>query len=112
VQLAIADTLRGVVAQVLLRRVGGGRVAAREVLLNTAAVSGVIAEGKTSQLPMAIEGGRRYGMMPLSDTLVGLVQSGVVDAREAYRHASDRGGLLAALKRHGVDTSDLASLVG
>ena len=112
VQLAIADTLRGVVSQVLLRKVGGGRVAAREVLLNTAAVSGVIAEGKTSQLPMAIEGGRRHGMMPLSDTLAALVQEGSVGVREAYRYASDRGGLLAALKRQGVDVSELSALVG
>jgi twitching motility protein PilT len=112
VQLAIADTLRGVIAQVLLRKVGGGRVAAREVLLNTAAVSGVIAEGKTSQLPMAIEGGRRHGMMPLSDTLAALVQDGSVGVREAYRYASDRGGLLAALKRQGVDVSELSALVG
>jgi twitching motility protein PilT len=105
VQLALADSLRGVIVQVLLKKRGGGRVAAREVLLNTPAVSGVIAEGKTSQLPMAIEGGRRYGMMPLNDALVGLIQQGAVDARDAYRYASDRPGLLAALKRHGVDTS-------
>jgi twitching motility protein PilT len=110
VQLALADSLRGVIVQVLLRRTGGGRVAAREVLLNTPAVSSVIAEGKTSQLPMAIEGGRRYGMMPLNDGLVGLVQSGVVEAREAYRQTTDRGGLLAALKRHGVDTSFVEKL--
>ena len=105
VQLALADNVRGVIAQVLLKKVGGGRTAARELLLNTPAVSSVIAEGKTSQLPMAIEGGRRYGMMPLCDALVGLVQGGVVDAREAYRHASDRAGLLAALERTGVDIS-------
>jgi twitching motility protein PilT len=105
VQLALADNLRGIVAQVLLRKSGGGRVAAREVLLNTPAVASVIAEGKTSQLPMAIEGGRRHGMMPLGDTLLGMVQAGVVDAAEAYRHATDRGAFLALLKRQGVDTS-------
>jgi twitching motility protein PilT len=105
VQLGLADSLRGVVVQVLLRKIGGGRVAAREVLLNTPAVSSVIAEGKTSQLPMAIEGGRRYGMVPLNDALVGLVQQGLVDGREAYRYASDRQGLLAALKHQGLDTS-------
>ena len=105
VQFALADNLRGVVVQVLLKKVGGGRVAAREVLLNTPAVSSVIAEGKTSQLPMAIEGGRRSGLMPLNDALVSLVQQGIADAREAYRYASDRQGLLAILKRQGVDTS-------
>jgi twitching motility protein PilT len=105
VQLALADSLRGVIVQVLLKKNGGGRVAAREVLLNTPAVSSVIAEGKTSQLPLAIEGGRRYGMMPLNDALVGLVQQGTVEGREAYRYATDRPGLLAVLKRQGVDTS-------
>jgi twitching motility protein PilT len=104
VQMALADSMRGVIAQALLRKVGGGRLPAREVLLNTPAVSSAIAEGKTSQLPMAIEGGRRYGMMPLNDTLVGLVQSGQVEAREAYRHSPDRPGFLAALNRNGIDT--------
>ena len=105
VQMALADSLRGVIAQVLLRKIGGGRLPAREVLLNTPAVSGVIAEGKTSQLPMAIEGGRRYGMMPLNDALVGLVKSGAVESREAYRQSPDRPGFLAALNRQGIDTS-------
>jgi twitching motility protein PilT len=106
VQLALADNLRGVVAQVLLPKIsGGGRVAAREVLLNTPAVAGLIAEGKTSQLPMAIEAGRRLGMVPLNDALVAYVQSGIVDVRDAYRHVSDRPAFLALLKRKGVDTS-------
>jgi twitching motility protein PilT len=105
VQIALADSLRGVVVQVLLRKVGGGRIPAREVLLNTPAVSSVIAEGKTSQLPVAIEGGRRYGMVPMNDALVALVQSGAVEAREAYRQSPDRPGLLASLARNGLDTS-------
>jgi twitching motility protein PilT len=107
VQLSLAQNLRGVVAQVLLRKNGGGRVAAREVLLNTPAVAGVLAEGRTSQLPLAIEGGRRQGMVPLNDALVGFVQSGAVDVREAYRRAADRTGFLALLKRQGVDTSPI-----
>jgi twitching motility protein PilT len=105
VQFALAETLRGVLVQVLLRKIGGGRLSARELLLNTPAVSSVIAEGKTSQLPTAIEGGRRYGMMPLNDALIGLVQSGAVEAREAYRQSSDRPGFVAALHRQGIDTS-------
>jgi twitching motility protein PilT len=110
VQLALADNLRGVIVQVLLHKIGGGRLAAREVLLNTPAVASVLAEGKTSQLPMAIEGGRRHGMMPLNDSLVGFVQSGAIDSREAYRHSSDRPGLLALLKRQGLDTSSRMTL--
>ena len=110
VQLALAENLRGVVAQVLLRKAGGGRLAAREVLLNTPAVASVIAEGRTSQLSMAIEGGRMHGMVPLNDALVGLVKSGAVDMREAYRRAADRAGFFALLKRQGLDTSALERL--
>jgi twitching motility protein PilT len=105
VQLSLAQNLRGVVNQVLLRKSGGGRVAAREVLLNTPLVSSLLAEGRTEQLPVAIEGGRKSGMVPLNDALVGFVQSGAVEVREAYRRAADRAGLLDLLKRQGIDTS-------
>jgi twitching motility protein PilT len=90
---------------VLLRKTGGGRVAAREVLLNTSAVSNLIAEGKTSQLPAAIDSGRKHGMVALNDALVAFVQAGIVESREAYRQAADKPGFLALLKRQGLDTS-------
>jgi twitching motility protein PilT len=81
IQLGLAEALRGVVGQVLLRKSGGGRVAARELLLNTSAVANLIAEGKTSQLPMAIDGGRKHGMVSLNDALASFVQGGIVDSR-------------------------------
>ena len=105
VQAAMAETFRGAVAQVLLKKAGGGRVAAREVLLATAAVTRVISDGVPGQLQVALEGGRKHGMVPLADALVSLVQSGVVDVREAFRKSPDRDRLLAGLKREGIDTS-------
>ncbi len=110
VQHSLAQGLRGVVSQVLVRKAGGGRLAARELLLNTSSVANLIAEGKTSQLPLALDSGRKYGMVPLNDALVAFVQSGVVDAREAYRQAADRTGFLNQLKREGVDTSFIERL--
>lgn len=110
IQLSLAQNLRGVVAQVLLKKTGGGRLAARELLLNTSAVAGLLAEGKTSQLPLAIEGGRKHGMVPLNDALGGFAQSGAVDVREAYRCSADRPGLIALLQRQGVDTSQVERL--
>ena len=104
-QTSLASALRGVVAQTLLRKVKGGRVAAREVLLNTPAVASLILEGKTFQLPVALASGRRHGMMPLADSMAALVREGTVHAAEAYRKAPDREALLAALRRDGVDTS-------
>lgn len=105
VQAAMAETFRGAVAQVLLKKTGGGRVVAREIMLATAAVTRLIADGQLAQLPLALESGRRHGMVPLTDVLLGLVQSGVVDVREAFRKTHDRDRLLAGLKREGVDTS-------
>jgi twitching motility protein PilT len=105
IQHALSRVLRGAVAQVLLRKAGGGRLAARELLLNTPPVANLIAEGKTFQLPLALESGRKHGMVPLNDALAAFVQSGATDAREAYRKAFDRDGLLNQLKRAGIDTS-------
>lgn len=104
-QLALAENLRGIVAQVLVRKPGGGQMAARELLLNSSAVSSLIAEGKLSQIGPTMESGRKYGMVPLNDALVACVKSGEVEAREAYRRAADRVGFLALLKRQGIDTT-------
>ncbi len=110
IQAAIAETLRGVVAQVLLRKSSGGRIAARELLLGTPSVSSLIAEGQLAQLPLALDSGRKHGMVPLTDALVAFVQSGVIDIREAWRKSSSRAGLLKQLKREGIDTSVIERL--
>jgi twitching motility protein PilT len=105
VQNAMAESFRGAVAQVLLKKTGGGLIAAREVLLATAPVTRVIGEGQLGQLPHAIENGRKHGMVSFSEALVDFVRAGSVDVREAFRKAPDRDRLIAGLKREGVDTS-------
>jgi twitching motility protein PilT len=102
---SLAASLRAVVSQMLLRKLAGGRTAARELLFNTPAIATLILEGKNSEIPSALEGGRRHGMMPLTDSLATLVREGTVHAAEAYRKAPDRAALVAALTREGVDTS-------
>jgi twitching motility protein PilT len=93
------------VSQVLLRKLRGGRIAAREVLLNTPAVAGLIMEGKTFQLCSAIESGRRAGMMSFAESLASLVREGIVHPSHVYRKAPSREQLIAALHRDGVDTT-------
>ena len=102
---SLANTLRGAVAQVLLRRARGGRIAAREILLNTSAVSTMVLEGRTLELSSALDAGRRQGMVPLTDSLASQVRDGNVHAAEAYRRAVDRNALLEVLRRDGIDTS-------
>jgi twitching motility protein PilT len=103
-QAALAGTLRAVVGQVLLRRSKGGRIAAREILVNTPAIAALLEEGKTAPLPLAMEGGRRHGMMPLNDALASFVRDGTVHITEAYLKAFDKEGLLATLERQVGDT--------
>jgi twitching motility protein PilT len=105
VQTAMAESFRGAVAQVLLKKTGGGQVAAREILLATAPVTRVISDGQMTQLPLALEGGRKHGMVSFTDALVEFVGSGAVDVREAFRKAPDRQRLVDGLKRHSIDTS-------
>jgi twitching motility protein PilT len=105
VQSAMAESFRGAIAQTLLKKTGGGLVAAREVLLATAPVVRVIADGQFGLLPLAIESGRKHGMVSCTDALADYVRSGAVDVREAFRKAPDRERLLEYLKRDGVDTS-------
>ena len=88
IRLMIADSLKAVVSQALLpRRDGSGRVAAFEILRNTPNVAGLIREGKTFQIPTAIQTGSATGMMLMDGALQQLVQKGAIDARVAYDHA-------------------------
>lgn len=105
IRASLAGTLRGVVGQVLLRKAKGGRIAAREILVNTPAVASVLREGNTAQLPSTLDGGRHHGMVPLTDSLAAQVREGTVHATEAYRKAPDRPALLEALRRDGIDTA-------
>jgi len=84
VRTMLSESLKGVVAQTLLRRKGGGRVAALEILVVTPAVSNLIREGKTFQINSVIQTGRGLGMQTISDAMIELVKSGVVEPQEAF----------------------------
>jgi twitching motility protein PilT len=105
VRATLAGVLRAVVAQLLLRKASGGRVAARELLLSSAAVSASIRDGSAPGVAAALDSGHRHGMVPLNDSLAGLVRGGTVHGAEAYRRSPHRDALLASLAREGVDTS-------
>jgi twitching motility protein PilT len=107
IRVMLSESLRGVVAQVLCRKVGGGRVAAREVLLSIPAVSNLIREGKTFQIPSIIQTNRKLGMVTLNDALLELVEAGTVEPKEAYIKSAEKTGLLASLRAKGVNTSFL-----
>ena len=82
-------------------------MAAREVLLSIPAVSNLIREGKTYQIPSIMQTNRKIGMVTLNDALLDLVESGSIEPREAYLKSTEKTGLVASLKAKGVSTSFL-----
>jgi len=97
IQTTLADVLRGVVAQNLLKRIGGGRVAALEVLVSSPAVSNLIREGKMHQIASSMQTGKAAGNRLLNDSLADLVSRGVVDSEEALSKAVDKAELAKRL---------------
>jgi twitching motility protein PilT len=105
IRVMLADTLKGVISQTLCKKVGGGRVAAREILLTIPAVANLIRENKAFQIQSVIQTSRRLGMILLGDVLIDLVDHGLVEPKEAYMKSTDKQSFLTALKNRGHDTS-------
>jgi len=99
IRVMLSESLRGVIAQTLCKKVGGGRVAALEVLLVNSAISNLIREGKTFQINSMMQVGRAQGMVTLNDTLGDLVKRGQITPEEALLRAVDKPGMDVLLKR-------------
>jgi twitching motility protein PilT len=93
VRNALADSLRGVVTQTLLRKPGGGRLAVCEVLIVTLAIANLIRESKTPQIPGIMQTSRALGMALLNDELARLVEARKLDLDEALAGAIDKRDL-------------------
>jgi twitching motility protein PilT len=104
IRIMLSESLRGVIAQTLCKKIGGGRVAALEVLIVTSAVSNLIREGKTFQIPSMMQVGKAQGMVSLNDALLELVTKKLVEPQEAYSKSVDKPGFESILKRAGIDT--------
>lgn len=85
VRMQLSLGLRAIICQKLLPRVGGGRTAAMEILLNSPRIKKLILEGDTTKIPAAIQSSRQEGMQTFNQALVELVKAGKVDEAEALR---------------------------
>lgn len=89
IRTQLSESLQGVIAQTLVPKIGGGRVAALEIMKTTAAVKNLIREGKTFQLPSVIETGSTIGMQTLSQALQELVINGKITPESAVAKGLD-----------------------
>jgi twitching motility protein PilT len=100
IRVMLSESLKGVVSQTLCKKIGGGRAAALEVLLVTPAVSNLIREGKTFQIPSIMQTSRSMGMRLLNEALFELVESKKVEPEEALSKAVDKSGFKQMLKKN------------
>ena len=88
VRSMLSESLKAVISQTLLKKIGGGRVAAHEIMIGTPAIRNLIREDKVAQMYSAIQTGQNVGMQTLDQNLKGLLASGVIAKDEAMRKAA------------------------
>ncbi len=89
IRAQLSNMLMAICSQRLIPMIGGGRVAAAEILVATPAVRNIIREGKSHQLEAVIQTGAEFGMQSMDKTLVNLVRTGVISYDEAKNYAVD-----------------------
>jgi twitching motility protein PilT len=99
IRVMLSESLRGVIAQTLCKKVGGGRIAALEILLTNGAISNLIREGKTFQIPSMMQVGRAQGMIALNDALGDLVKKRRITGEGAMCRSLDKNAMPTSLKR-------------
>ncbi len=102
IRVMLSESLRGVISQTLCKKKGGGRVAAIEVLLYSRAIGNLIREGKTFQIPSAMQTGKKEGMMQLNEALMNLVNEDLITADEAFVRSIDKDGIQPLLADKGL----------
>src|SRR3954463_13528356 len=105
IRVMLSESLKGVISQTLCKKIGGGRVAALEVLIVTSAISNLIRESKTFQLPSIMQVGKAVGMVTLNDALMDLVTKKLVAPDEAYAKSIDKATFETMLKRVGLPSA-------
>ena len=101
IRMMLSESLKCVITQTLCKKIGGGRVAAMEILIATSSVANLIREGKTFQIPSMMQTGKGVGMQTLNDALFDLVKKKLVEPQEAYGKAIHKAELKQMLERGG-----------
>jgi twitching motility protein PilT len=102
IRMMLASSLKAVISQTLLKKIGGGRIAALETLFVTPPVAANIREAKTYQIGSVMQTGAKQGMVLLNDALIKLVKGKQVDAKEAYIKAIDKDDFTRKLANEGI----------
>jgi twitching motility protein PilT len=97
VRSQLASVLNGVVSQRLIKKIGGGRIPALEILKNNAAVANIIRQNQIHQIGSVMETSQEEGMIVLEKYLADLISSGTIETKEAERYVRDVDNLYTYL---------------
>jgi twitching motility protein PilT len=86
----LSESLQAVISQTLIKKVGGGRVAAHEIMMGTPAIRNLIREDKVAQMYSAIQTGMAHGMQTLEQSLQNLVNRGLISREDAMAKSSNK----------------------
>ena len=90
IRTMLSESLRSVISQTLLKKNGGGRVAAHEIMIGTPAIRNLIRENKVAQMYSAIQTGQQFGMQTLDQNLQTLLSKGMISKQEAMNKAANK----------------------
>ena len=110
IRVMLSESLKGVIAQTLCKKIGGGRIAALEVMICDHAIANLIREGKVMQIPSAMQTGKAKGNITLNESLFDLVRKKLVEPKDAYIKAVDKTGFEALLNRESLDTGFIRAM--
>jgi twitching motility protein PilT len=105
IRVMLSASLKGVISQMLCKKIGGGRVPVMEVLITTPPVANLIREAKIFQIPSVMQTSKKQGMCLMNESLTDLVKRKIVDPQEAWTRALEKAALLSQFRKNGIDTS-------
>ncbi len=105
IRTMLSTSLKGVIAQMLCKKKGGGRAAALEVMMGVPAIANLIREGKIFQIPSIMQTSRNIGMRMMNDSLMDLVKAGKVDPDEALSKSNDKSTLQTMFRQANIQFS-------
>jgi twitching motility protein PilT len=106
IRVMLSESLKGVIAQTLCKKIGGGRVACHEILVVNTAVANLIREGKTFQIASMMQAGRSLGMQTNSDAMMALITNGLISPAEGFRRAVNQSVMKQIIERAGLSIED------
>jgi twitching motility protein PilT len=98
----LTRSVKGVICQLLCKRIGGGRVAALEVMFGVPSIANLIREQKIFQIPSIMQTNRKLGMALMNDSLLRLVKDGKISPEEALSKTYDRTTLLTMFTQNQI----------